>query len=31
MQGYRAWLGDSPADVARKIGWDNAAALFGLK
>jgi hypothetical protein len=31
MQGYRAWLGELPADVARKIGWGNAAALFGLK
>lgn len=31
MQGYRGWLGDLPADVARKIAWDNGAALFGLK
>jgi hypothetical protein len=31
MQGYRAWLGDLPAPVARKIAWDNGAALFGLK
>lgn len=31
MQGYRRWLGDLPADVARKIGWDNGATLFGLK
>ena len=31
MQGYRTWLGDLPPDVARKIGWDNAAGLFGLK
>jgi hypothetical protein len=31
MQGYRAWLGDLPADLARKIAWGNAAALFGLK
>ncbi len=30
MQGYRAWLGDLPAEVARKIAWDNAARLFGL-
>lgn len=28
---YRSWLGDLPADVARRIGWDNGAALFGLK
>ncbi len=31
MKGYRAWLGDLPADVAKKIAWDNGAALFGLK
>jgi hypothetical protein len=31
MRGYRVWLGDLPADVARKIGWDNAAQLFGAK
>lgn len=31
MKGYRAWLGDLPADVARGIAWDNAASLFGLK
>lgn len=31
MQGYRAWLGDLPADVAQQIGWGNGAALFGLK
>ena len=31
MQGYRAWLGGLPADVARQIGWGNGAALFGLK
>ena len=31
MQGYRAWLGDLPPDVARKIGWGNAAGLFGIK
>ena len=30
MKGYRAWLGGLPADVARKIAWDNGAALFGL-
>jgi hypothetical protein len=27
---YRAWLGDLPPDVARKIAWDNGARLFGL-
>jgi hypothetical protein len=31
MQGYRTWLGDLPADVARRIAWDNGASLFGLK
>jgi hypothetical protein len=31
MKGYRTWLGDLPADVARKVAWDNAAALFGVK
>ena len=25
MKGYRAWLGDLPADVARRIAWDNGA------
>ena len=31
MKGYRLWLGDLPADIARRIAWDNAAGLFGLK
>ncbi len=31
MRGYRVWLGDLPPEVARKIGWDNAANLFGVK
>ena len=31
MQGYRAWLGELPADAARSIAWDNGAALFDLK
>ncbi|MBG9388745.1 amidohydrolase family protein [Caenimonas sp. DR4.4] len=30
MRGYRAWLGDLPPDVARRIGWENAASLFGV-
>jgi len=30
MQGYRQWLGDLPPDVARKVAWNNGAALFGL-
>jgi hypothetical protein len=31
MKGYRTWLGDLPADVARKVGWENGALLFGVK
>ncbi len=31
MKGYRAWLGELPADVARRIAWDNGATLFGLQ
>ena len=31
MQGYRAWLGDLPADVARQVAWGNGAKMFGLK
>ena len=27
---YRAWLGDLPPAVARKIAWDNGARLFGM-
>ncbi len=30
MQGYRTWLGGLPADVARRIAWDNGASVFGL-
>ena len=31
MRGYRVWLGDLPAETARRIGWDNGARLFGVK
>ena len=31
MQGYRTWLGDLPAGVARNIAWANGASVFGLK
>ncbi len=31
MKGYRTWLGGLPADVARKVAWENGAALFELK
>ena len=30
MKGYRNWLGDLPADTARKIAWGNAAGIFGV-
>jgi hypothetical protein len=30
MKGYRTWLGELPPEIARKIAWDNGAALFGL-
>ena len=30
MDEYRAWLGELPAPLAQRIGWDNGAALFGL-
>jgi hypothetical protein len=31
MRGYRTWLGDLPRDVAQRIAWGNAAALFDLR
>ncbi|RQO55688.1 amidohydrolase [Variovorax sp. KBW07] len=31
MRGYRTWLGDLPSDVAQRIAWGNAAALFGMR
>jgi predicted TIM-barrel fold metal-dependent hydrolase len=30
MAGYRRWLGALPAASAQRIGWANAAGLFGL-
>ncbi len=30
MLGYRRWLGDLPAEAARRIAWDNGAGLFQL-
>jgi predicted TIM-barrel fold metal-dependent hydrolase len=30
MQAYRTWLGGLPPEVARAVGWDNGARLFGL-
>jgi hypothetical protein len=30
MQGYRAWLGDLPSEVARNVAWNNGARLFNL-
>jgi hypothetical protein len=31
MKGYRTWLGELPPDTARKIAWENGAALFGVR
>ncbi len=31
MRGYRVWLGDLPPELAQRIAWGNAAAMFGLK
>jgi hypothetical protein len=31
MRGYRTWLGDLPPDVAQRVAWGNAAALFGVR
>ncbi len=30
MLAYRTWLGGLPPEVARRVGWDNGALLFGL-
>jgi hypothetical protein len=30
MKGYRVWLGELPAETARRIAWDNGARLFGV-
>ena len=30
MQGYRRWLGGLPPELARNIGWNNGARVFGL-
>lgn len=31
MRGYRVWLGDLPPDVAQRVAWGNAAALFDVR
>jgi predicted TIM-barrel fold metal-dependent hydrolase len=31
MRDARAWLGDLPPEAAKKIAWENGAALFGLR
>ncbi len=31
MKTYRQWLGELPADVARKVGWENGAGVFGVR
>jgi len=30
IQAYRVWLGGLPADVARRVAWENGARLFCL-
>ena len=30
MQAYRIWLGGLPADLARRVAWDNGSRLFGV-
>jgi hypothetical protein len=29
IDGYRVWLGALPAEIARKVAWENGLALFG--
>ena len=31
LRGYRTWLGALPPELAQRIAWGNAAAIFGLK
>jgi hypothetical protein len=31
MQGYRAWLGDLPRDLAERVAWRNGVELLGAK
>mgnify|MGYP003444707369 CR=1 FL=1 len=31
IAGYRAWLAELPAVLARKLAWDNGAQLFGMR
>ncbi|MFT3734274.1 MAG: amidohydrolase family protein [Rhodocyclaceae bacterium] len=31
MQAARVWLGGLPPEMARKVGWENAASLFSLE
>jgi hypothetical protein len=31
MRGYRTWLGDLPQALARRVAWDNAAQVFGVR
>jgi hypothetical protein len=31
MDEYRAWLGELPTALARRIAWGNGAALFALQ
>ena len=31
MRGYRVWLGGLPPEVARRVGWENGAEMFGVR
>ena len=31
MRAYRTWLGDLPPALARRVAWDNAAQVFGVR
>jgi hypothetical protein len=31
MEGYRAWLGELPAQAAQNIAWKNGARLFEVE
>jgi hypothetical protein len=31
MEGYRAWLGQLPPEVAERVAWRNGIELFGLR
>lgn len=31
MRAYRVWLGNLPPALARRVAWDNAAQIFGVR